>query len=581
MSTPKGIRTRRATLLSATTATAAFLRLRRPGGAPGRGEEAGEAAKAAPGHHPLEHLGGRPEPLQHHRRAPGPGHLQPEVPQHQGAPEIQEGGSATWGPKLVTGWLGGRGGHHRPLLRRQPGLLPPGLHPQPRPLPQAGRQGVPTQDYVDWLMKLFNSKENGQFALPMYTGTIALMYNRRRFQERGIAVPDDTWDWNKYRDVAMRIAEPEQKLGPRRRRRGIDVPPLPPERGQRDRPPGRHQGRLQLGQGHRGHGVREGGDAEGPLGGAGGGAPGPRRRPRPPRRSTCRSTRPHLHVGGGAFTLTRYVTMLNEEIDWEIAPCPRARRGASPWPPTTAGASGRAPRPRTPPGSCQFLQSDEWTDIATRVAGQQSARRSHQQRWLTSIKEANPKLAGKNLVPFTDAIEKGYARPIEFWRKDADLEEDLHRRLQQVGAGQREEVGGAMKGCGSRSTRSAELAIVVGEFLGGPRPQALATAVTGRALRIFLPFRPPLRAGSFHAGRGGVAFVRGEGKSASAGRWSASRPGPRGGGPAPARGFQRRVVPAAPPRSYAGKVIPAALVTKSAVPLRTQAGRTRPAPHSW
>ena len=29
--------------------------------------------------------------------------------------------------------------------------------------------------------------------------------------EKGIALPDDSWDWNKYREVALKIAEPDNK----------------------------------------------------------------------------------------------------------------------------------------------------------------------------------------------------------------------------------------------------------------------------------------------------------------------------------------------------------------------------------
>ena len=149
---------------------------------------------------------------------------------------------------------------------------------------------------------------------------------------------------------------------------------------------------------------------------------------------------------GGAFTLTRYVSMLNDEIDWDIAPLPRGPVGRF----TVATNDGwsiwkGSKAPDATWELLKFLQSDEWTDIATRVAGQQSARRSHQQRWLTSIKEANPKLAGKNLVPFTDAIEKGYARPIEFWRKDANSKKIFTDAYNKSVRDNEEEVGVAMK----------------------------------------------------------------------------------------------------------------------------------------
>jgi hypothetical protein len=64
--------------------------------------------------------------------------------------------------------------------------------------------------------------------------------------------------------------------------------------------------------------------------------------------------------------------------------------------------------------------SDEWNDIDTRASGHQSGRRSFQDRWEKVFKEANPKLADKNLKPFKDAIAKDEARPIEIFRKHSD-----------------------------------------------------------------------------------------------------------------------------------------------------------------
>jgi multiple sugar transport system substrate-binding protein len=149
---------------------------------------------------------------------------------------------------------------------------------------------------------------------------------------------------------------------------------------------------------------------------------------------------------GGAFTLTRYVSMLNPDIDWDIAPLPKGPAGRftlatnDGWSMWSGGKAKDATWELL-----KFLQSDEWTDIATRTAGQQSARRSHQQRWLKSIKEANPKLQEKNLTPFTDAIDKGYARPIEFWRKDADSKALFVAAYNKSVRDGDEEVGAAMK----------------------------------------------------------------------------------------------------------------------------------------
>jgi hypothetical protein len=93
----------------------------------------------------------------------------------------------------------------------------------------------------------------------------------------------------------------------------------------------------------------------------------------------------------------------------------------------------------------KFLQSDEWTDIATRVAGQQSARRSYQQRWITGMKEAYPKLADKNLKVFAEAVEKGYARPNAYFRKEAESNKEFVAAWDRAVRDADEEVAAAMR----------------------------------------------------------------------------------------------------------------------------------------
>jgi hypothetical protein len=59
-------------------------------------------------------------------------------------------------------------------------------------------------------------------------------------------------------------------------------------------------------------------------------------------------------------------------------------------------------------------------EINTRATGQQTARKSFQDKWVKLLKEANPGLADKNLKPFIDAITQNYARPIELFDKHND-----------------------------------------------------------------------------------------------------------------------------------------------------------------
>jgi len=361
-------------------------------------------------------------------------------------PEVQ---LSDWPQKNRTEWVAGTGvdisGHccdHGPAFSREGFLLNLDSY-----LKKDGK-AVPTQDYVEWLMKLFSSKENGQFALPMYTGTIALMFNKKRFQEKGVPLPDDSWDWTKYRDVAVRIAEPDNKkwargdvgAGSMYRRfhqNGVNaVDPKDDRIAVFNSAKAIEAMEFERNGMHKDRSVVQVG--------------GPKA---PPETGPATQTQfvqiNNGHIAmweGGAFTLTRYISMLTDDIDWDIAPLPKGSAGRF----TLATNDGWSiwSGSKTKDATWEllkFLQSDEWTDIATRTAGQQSARKSHQQKWMKGIKEANPKLANKNLVPFTDAIEKNYAKPIEFWRKDVDSKKifvDAYNKSVRDGD---EEVGAAMK----------------------------------------------------------------------------------------------------------------------------------------
>ncbi|WP_010233189.1 ABC transporter substrate-binding protein [Clostridium arbusti] len=45
------------------------------------------------------------------------------------------------------------------------------------------------------------------YAMPKDYGTIGLWYNKAMFDAKGIAYPDDTWDWNKLLEVAQKLTD--------------------------------------------------------------------------------------------------------------------------------------------------------------------------------------------------------------------------------------------------------------------------------------------------------------------------------------------------------------------------------------
>lgn len=361
-------------------------------------------------------------------------------------PEVQLG---DWPQKNRTEWIAGTGvditGHccdHGPAFSRE------GFTQNLDAYLKKDGKAVPTADYVEWLMKLFSTKENGQFALPMYTGTVALMFNRKRFQEKGIPLPDDTWDWTKYRDLGLRLAEPDNKKWARadvgagsmyRRFAQNGATAVDPKD---DRIATFNSAKAiealeyERNGMHRDRSVVQTG--------------GPKA---PPETGPATQTQfvqinnGHIAIWeGGAFTLTRYVSMLNDDIDWDVAPLPKGPAGRITLATNDGWSIWSGSKQKDATWELlKFLQSDEWTDIATRTAGQQSARKSHQQKWVKGIKEANPKLANKNLAPFTDAIEKGYARPIEFWRKDVDSKAIYVAAYNKSVRDGDEEVGTAMR----------------------------------------------------------------------------------------------------------------------------------------
>ena len=51
----------------------------------------------------------------------------------------------------------------------------------------------------------YNSR---QYAIPKDLDTIALWYNKRHFDEAGLAYPDNTWTWNDYKAAAKKLSGP-------------------------------------------------------------------------------------------------------------------------------------------------------------------------------------------------------------------------------------------------------------------------------------------------------------------------------------------------------------------------------------
>ncbi|MGH2352274.1 MAG: hypothetical protein ACRDJN_11760 [Chloroflexota bacterium] len=89
-------------------------------------------------------------------------------------------------------------------------------------------------------------------------------------------------------------------------------------------------------------------------------------------------------------------------------------------------------------------------EIATRIVGQQTARKSFQEKWVKLIKEGTPSLADKNLAAFADGITRNYARPTELWRQHVESNKIYSEAYNTAVRDGDVEVAGAMKEAAQR-----------------------------------------------------------------------------------------------------------------------------------
>lgn len=345
--------------------------------------------------------------------------------------EPQLGG---WPEKNIAEWIAGTGpdisGHccqWGPVFSRQ-GLtwnMEPAMK---RDIPENIRK-----DFVEWLMKLFWSQEAGQFALPMYTGTMGVYYNKTIFQRKGVPLPDETWDWNKYREMSTRLTDRASNQYGRRLIISYDrtmarlhqnganwVDPKDDTKAAFDSPRALEALRYEADAGHKDkNAAREGLPSMFP------GTEGKNI-------YSALSDGTYAMMEEGSWILLRMTQTQNvpEGVDWDVAPFPKgpAQRdtlatndGWSIW------KGGKAIEESWE--YMKFLMGDEWNDINSGASGQQSGRKSFQERWAKIIRDRNPKLANKNLKPFMDSIQQNYARPIELFRKQVEAVAHVNKAM--------------------------------------------------------------------------------------------------------------------------------------------------------
>jgi multiple sugar transport system substrate-binding protein len=68
------------------------------------------------------------------------------------------------------------------------------------------RDKFPVDDYISYQLQAMQWQGH-QFSLPMYINVYPLYYNKRLFQQKGVAFPDATWTWQTYQDTLLKFTD--------------------------------------------------------------------------------------------------------------------------------------------------------------------------------------------------------------------------------------------------------------------------------------------------------------------------------------------------------------------------------------
>jgi len=267
------------------------------------------------------------------------------------------------------------------------------------------------RDWIEWQYKYFNV-DGAQYGIGKYMGTTALYYNKNWFREKGVPFPDESWDWEKYREAMMRLSEPHnQKWGiayihsaDRRQAKvhqngGNFVDPRDDMKSLLGTEPVIEayqwiQDRVWKDN----SAIRQDQRGDPPLG----------------ERILFTSSKVAM-LEEGSWTLLPVLMEQTPGFDWDVAVMPRGPKQRDVLGTTDGWAMwGETKFPEQAWTLFIYFNSDDWYGIQSRRL--QPARISWQDKWAQMIVEANPGLQGKNLRAFTDPIKQGYARPWEIHR---------------------------------------------------------------------------------------------------------------------------------------------------------------------
>jgi multiple sugar transport system substrate-binding protein len=271
-------------------------------------------------------------------------------------------------------------------------------------------------DYVSAQIDFFNSKESGQWSLPMYLGTFGLYYNKSMFRERGVAFPDESWDWNKWADAMQKLTVRPDKFGAdfqsfsRSRAMmmilqngGHMVDPKDDTVCVVDQPPALEALQWISDRWWKDHTAIQRPELQG-------------------RNATALfGSGTVAMIMDGSFRVAPIAQEVPAALEWDVAPFPKGKVKRSVRATTDGWAVYRGAKLADDAWDFfRWLQSDEWYEIMMGVVGLTPARVSQQDKWVQTVFKAYPALAGKNIKIFTDAVKQKYAEPEEFFRFHKD-----------------------------------------------------------------------------------------------------------------------------------------------------------------
>jgi len=282
------------------------------------------------------------------------------------------------------------------------------------------------RDWIEWQYKFFNI-DGAQYGIGKYMGTTALYYNKNWFREKGVPYPDESWDWEKYREAMVRLSEPQNGrwgayliLGADRRQAKVH------QNGGRFVDPNDDMKSLlhtepviQAYQWIQDRMWKE--------------------------NSAIRQDQRGQPQASWTTLFTQGKVAMVEEGSWSLVPVLQNETPGFEW---DVAVMPRGPVQRDVLGTTDgwamwvdtkypdqawtlfiFFNSDDWYAIQSRRL--QPARISWQDKWAQMVVEANPGLQGKNLRAFTDPVKQNYARPWNLFRYHAAVNQLINDVYEQ------------------------------------------------------------------------------------------------------------------------------------------------------